>query len=297
MENITSLFGSGGDLYIKMIDELCLEDIKVNYYFLGENEFEEQIRTDPKIANQTYWTEMLYRTHWASVIAIIRSRRWIWGVSSALKDQNAYAFAACLRGFLEACADTSTAFLGGPNIPNTLSDNCQRINESILGKCENISVSKELEEILIHFSFARKNTKKAEIPNSHHAKKITEYIEVIRKANVPKIDELYYYLCEFTHPSNSSIGLWSKQDSKNECEIQIVSNREGEAISWFHSEFKDSFMELLTYSFHAPLLTLRVLNSFSLSSLHTPDLNRWDFSGLKIWKGIEEGLKRLAKET
>jgi hypothetical protein len=139
-------------------------------------------------AMHTYWYEILMRSHLTAITSILRSRRWIDGVVSAAMSKNLLSFAATLRGLIESAADTQTALM---SIPSTLARDHSMINSALLGKADMAFVAPKLGESLIHYAYARKIQKGEIAPDSHHARQIREYVEILEKGQVPRVIDCY----------------------------------------------------------------------------------------------------------
>ena len=157
MHDNKSLFGSESAQFIDIIDQLALAKSKSKYSFMAADDYDRALREDSDIGMQVYWNEIIARAHLTAVVAILRSRHWISAVVAATNDSNLLAFAAALRGLIESSADTQSA-LGG--IAISLAENHVNIIQALSGKLVNqCFVSKEIEDALIHFKYARHLTR------------------------------------------------------------------------------------------------------------------------------------------
>lgn len=277
------MLGEAATHYLELIDEhLTFDCLKRQYTFVDNDEFGRINHADPSKGQQLYWSELLMRCHLAAATSILRSRRWIDGVLSAARSQNLLAFAAALRGLIESAADTSDALLP---IPRTLARDRARINEALRGKSKVLLLAKELEDVLIHYAYARKLNKGEQAPDSHKVRLVRDYVQVLEKGQVPRIVECYAKLCDFTHPGASSVHMWLAP--KSDLELELATNREAVLIDWFLAEYEGMFLQLLMFAFNLPIVTLAVLNYFDLPGFHTPRLIGWDLSGIPLWKRIE----------
>lgn len=289
MHDITSLFGVDAARFIGMIDQLSLAKTKTRYSFMTDDDFARCLRDNPRLGVQRYWNELLARAHLTAIVAILRSRHWISAVVAAKEDKNLLSFAAALRGLIESAADTSSS-LG--SIPGTFAGDYAQINRALSGKIENqFVISKEIEDELIHFSHARHLTK-AELttaPRSHKAKKVRDYVEVLEKGQVHQVIACYQSLCDLTHPGASSVWMWLT--SENDVDIELRPEQDESAIAFYLAEYRDTFLQLLMFSFNPALVTLNVLNYFPVRTLHTPKLLNWDLSGIPLWQKCQSELR------
>jgi hypothetical protein len=79
--------------------------------------------------------------------------------------------------------------------------------------------------------------------------------------------------------------------------IEIRAKQDEATINHFLAEYRRTFVELLMFLFNPALATLRVLNYFPLTSLHTAVLEEWDMSGVPIWRKCNEQLNGVHPRT
>ena len=79
--------------------------------------------------------------------------------------------------------------------------------------------------------------------------------------------------------------------------IEIRAGQDEAVISHFMAEYRRTFIELLMFAFNPALATLRVLNYFPLTPFHTAVLEKWDMSGVPIWRKSSEHLKGVQART
>lgn len=282
MHGTKSLFGPDSARFIEIIDQLALAKSKASYSFMAIDDYERILREDSNRGMQVYWNEILARAHLTAVVAILRSRHWISAVVAATNDKNLLAFAAALRGLIESSADTHSA-LGG--IAISLAENHVTISRALSGALGNqCFVSKEIEDALIHFKYARHLTKAemATAPQSHKALQVRQYIERLEKGRVHQVIACYESLCDLTHPGTSSVWMWLT--SENGVDLELNPNQDESTITYYLTEYRDTFSELLMFAFNPAVLTLNVLNYFPLRTFHTPPLLDWNLSGISLWQ-------------
>lgn len=288
MNDTKSLFGHDAAQFIENIDQLALAKSKVSYSFMAVDDYERVLRKDSRLGMQVYWNEILARAHLTAVVAILRSRHWISAVVAATSDRNLLAFAAAFRGLIESSADTQNA-LGG--IAISLAENYMQISRALSGTVGNqCFVSKELEDTLIHFKYARHLTKAemATAPQSHKALQVRQYIDCLEKGQVHQVIACYQSLCDLTHPGASSVWMWLT--SENGVDLELNPNQDESTITYYLTEYRDTFLELLMFAFNPAILTLNVLNYFPLRTFHTPPLLDWNLSGIPLWRKCQSKL-------
>jgi len=270
------------DYYHTILSNLTREFIGQRYRIIQLNEFQDQLKANPSLAMQTYWTEILMRAHLAATTSLTRTKLWLDGCFNALEKANFLSFATNLRSLLEATADTCHAL---KPVPITLAENFTLIVDSLdtQKELQQLVMSQELEDRLIHFYFARKLQKNSNEPDSHSAKKTREYLIEVQGANSGSVFDLYSKLCELSHPAMASLEHLVRKIDMQEFEIR---GDDGFLfIEQLCKENRDSFLQM-TAGINASLLTLRTLNEFPINSLHTTAdiVARGDIPG---WQKIE----------
>ena len=124
-----------------------------SYEFMPMEKYESLLNSDVGSGMRVYWREMLYRSHWAAQISLVRCRSWLRGTLQARSDQNLMAFAASARGMIESAVDT---WDGLGNVAVNLAQMAPIIDEALDGRASKQMVSADLEDWLIHFNYARK---------------------------------------------------------------------------------------------------------------------------------------------
>lgn len=298
MPDTNSILGSDSAKYIAIIDQLKLGESKANYSFMEAKAFELILREDPSHGMQVYWSEVLARAHLTAVVAILRSRHWIGAIIAATNHKNLLAFAAAFRGLIESSADTHH---GLGRIAISLAENHVQIGKALSGRLENqCLLSKEIEDALIHFKYARHLAKAeiATVPQSHKALQVRQYMESLEKGQVHKVIDCYQSLCDLTHPGASSVWMWLT--SENGADFELNPNQDESAIAYYLAEYRNTFSELTMFAFNPAILALNVLNYFPLQIFQTPALLDWDLSGIPLWNNCHSELKHvvpLAREA
>ncbi len=214
--------------------------------------------------NQVYWQEMLYRAHFGACVALMRLREWLHGSERALADGNVLMLAAGIRGFLEAAADTWQSF---SDVPSSLADCHIVVRLAIKGEySEQLALAPELENMLIHFAFARK-LKPGEGPAIHSATTAKNAISAIEES-APAIGTVYAALCDYAHPAAASVFRFG----------EIIHSGK---VTFSPQAGPEKTREILTLSGEvgrvalvlgaAPVvMTLKVLNSLAFTPVATP---------------------------
>lgn len=288
MHNTKSLFGSDSAQFIDIIDQLALAKSKAKYSFMALDDYKYILHEESDLGMQVYWSEIIARAHLTAVVAILRSRHWISAVVTATNDNNLLAFAAAFRGLIESSADTQSA-LGG--IAVSLAENHVNISRALSGKLSNQwFVSKDIEDALIHFKYARHLTKSemATAPQTHKALQVRQYIEGLEKGQVHNVTACYQSLCDLTHPGASSVWMWIT--SENGVDFELNPNQDESTIASYLTEYRDTFSELLMFAFNSAVITLNMLNYLPLKKYHMPNLLDWNLSGIPLWQKCQSKL-------
>jgi hypothetical protein len=281
------MLGETARHYLNLFDRhLPLDCLKRRYTFVGNEEFGRINHADPSRGQQIYWSEMVMRSHMAAATAILRSRRWTDAVLTAALSKNLLAFAAALRGLIESAADVSDALMP---IPRTLARDRARINEALSGRSKVVFLVEGLEDLLIHYAYARKLDKGQSAPKSHKVRLVRDYIQILEKGQVPRVVECYGKLCDLTHPGASSVHMWLA--AKSDLELELETDGDAGQIGWLLAEYEQMFPKLLMFAFNLPIVTLAVLNYLDLPEFHTPELKGWNLSGIGMWRDVEKELR------
>jgi hypothetical protein len=287
MAATSDLFGATAGLYLALLQDIAPSLAGTRYEFMPEDEFYRVGRADIKAVPRVYWYEILARAHLAAGSSIGRGCRWLDGAIAAGFTGNLLAFAACLRGFLEAAADSYDA-LGV--VPSTLAEHHRGIKDALEGRARVVAVGPELEEVLIHFTSARRVPRGESAPNTHRAKTTREYLASLVDAHVPRVEDLYAELCEFTHPAARSLDHFcTSADGRN---YLFRVDLEKLVIARLLTEYAETYLRLFMFGFNPAVLILAVLRDFPIQEFHSLALSHWDLSGISGWSRVQGLLKK-----
>jgi hypothetical protein len=284
------VFGDPGRLLRQLSRDAWNRTHTQKYGFLDSRVFEEMLRTDVKMANLIYWGEVLQRAHSIALLSLRRHEKWQEGCIAAFTgDGNYLVFGTALRGMLEAALDGYYSMRG---LPMTLAQEHKTITAALEGQLEMHRTCQALEDLLIHFSFAKKVDKKKQqgVPESHIALDPWEYRKGTELPRNMTEDFRYLYdsLCALSHPT--SIGLehlWgSLPDGRYEVKQQCDDKRYILDLIHQHKSTIDNIFLMTTNSAGA---TLRLLNHFpfpyaykvqGIDSWRNELISQWEFP---IW--------------
>ncbi|OMF05707.1 hypothetical protein MHI48_16920 [Paenibacillus sp. FSL H7-0942] len=290
MGNLDLLFNCKVSKYEECMESMfkSFNQVKKSYSYLDNSFYKELVTIEllqnkGNFTNYVYWTELLQRVHMCSSISLIRNYKWLQGVSIAVDNNNFLAFAAALRGLLVAAGDSYHSL---HTISKTLADNYKMIRLAVQKRLpDQIFVSEDLENALLHFSEAKKW-------GEFEAKNDSEYISIKamlkNKSLQRKITNCYKDLCELTHPA--SITIYSfLQDSKYDSNIKMLEiNSDERNIVEFCSKYKDIFIDVLYAGFNPALINLQTLNQFPYHKTQT-NFNI-SLDNIKLWVDIKNGI-------
>lgn len=279
---VIKFFGQAGEIYPPIVRDLLGEAYGKQYEFVSLDDFKLLNEVD---LSYVYWIEILYRSHWAATSNLIRYIKWfeLCYDSSVIKP-NYIAFCSGLRGLLECSADTYEA-LG--SVPLTLAHASKHIEDALLRRPVLTKVvSEELEDSLIHFSYARKLQKLEGAPKSHEAKTASYYISQLDSMDLP-LKSLYSELCQVVHPAHQSTAwLVGRKD-------QFYTIRESEDLAFILDlceRYRGCIEYMQTSSVNISLFIFKVLNRFVCSNLHNSSAEKYDMSQSPLKKKIQDAM-------
>jgi hypothetical protein len=238
---------------------------------------------------------MLFRVYWVAALNLMRHRRWQAGCVRAFgQPANFLSFAASLQGLAEASFD---AFYSLSAAPRLLAENRSEIEAALSGKSLNVAVSKELEDRLIHFVYARKVARSdtSLIPNSHIALEPKDYRSVagFPDAERENFIKLYDELCGICHPTAFSLAfLWNSAQG-NQRIVQLGAGDDESEILRLCNEYAQAISFMMSLSVTLSAMCLKALNWFSLPDVHSTLISRWDFDAIPLWKKIQSAINTV----
>jgi len=280
---IKEVFGKAGNVFQPLVESITAEVVGSKYTFLDPEDFK---RLPPKEMMRVYWTEMLYRAHWGASSNLLRHKRWA-NACLALYHPNAnyIAFCAALRGLTEAGADASYS-LG--NVPLTLAENYGSIVTALRRKAQVFTACKDLENMLIHFQFARKLEKFEQALDVHKAELSATYIASIEHPDKSLIKPLYAHLCQVVHPAAQSLLWMSPAETEN---IEISHGDDKTWITALCEDYRKAIEWVQMQSVNSSIFVLKVLNLFPIEEVKTKRVENINMSSMPLWHKIDRALK------
>ena len=283
LQGMTALFGEQSKVYGSIVNDIASDLAKDRYRFEDLDEFQlNALDTEAgrEYARRTYWTEMLYRAHMASVAAVFRTTRWI---QVAIRENEAgslYGCAAACRSLIESAGDIGLSL--GP-VAHTLASIKDQVKAEITGRSSEPGlISKELEDSLIHFTHARKVGKSEEAPDSHKAMQSYQYIDYVDQMKIPGVKELYAKFCEIVHPAAESVAVTFVE---NDGAWTVDSLNESIVLQNLLAKNRSALSGAVMASYNAPLLILKTLHSFNLFT-KLSGLRKYRFDNIPEWNRV-----------
>ena len=289
---IEALFGPSTQFYVPLIREIIPWVFSAEYDFEDTNEYAEKIQNQtytPAQANRIFWREIIFRAHIVVSASLYRTCRLVDASVRENQAANLPGWASCTRALLEAAGDSSEPLR---TIPRTLAEYHRGIRTCLSGQERKLTVYPELENMMIHFTHARRlrPSEKNTAPPSHKAKRTHEYISDLAAYGIPEVPELYGELCEVSHPASDSVSYIFSPGEK-EGAFRVNPRRDRESIDTLVAKYRGTFNELLMFSFNPILISLRVFHAFQLFPNIRP-LRNVNFSTIPAWAEIEAALNK-----
>ncbi|WP_143522734.1 hypothetical protein [Pseudomonas sp. 2822-15] len=293
LHKLTSTYSSAIDDLISKTNGTCyfahfLEpDIDSMSTLHQEHQFDEMIKV--------YLIGILERCHLTCITSLARTNSWLKSSVSQLESNNLLGFSASLRGLLEATADAHDAtfitlnylYSGFPYIYLRTAKSNTSAKPIVL---------QDLEDRLIHYTYARKHPKGSSPLPYHTNKSNADYIKAIEQHGAAGAMQLYSKLCELTHPASPSISCFLQQSEKY---IALDFSQENQIINEILSEYEVTIERIATLTINSALTSLIILKKMEFrtpapsesSFSYSPDISKMlkrvnDFIGKSNCEGF-----------
>lgn len=274
------VLGNEGAQYLPLLQQISAEVDGREYVFMPIGDYHALLESNVAEGMRVYWTEMLYRAHWSASATVLRTVRWLEAFLAAANLPNMLGFTACLRGLIEAAADSNHGLI---NVGVTLAQTRATIQRALEGKLDAIVLSGGLEDVLIHFTHARKLAKEEVAPASHRAKTTRDYLEQLKHVGKGEVANIYSRLCEITHPSAASVALFATEAGDT---VTLRRNPDTHYIQAICKTYCNTFSEVLLFGVNPALVTLKVLNYFDHTLVQTAYMDQVSLSEIPGWRKI-----------
>jgi hypothetical protein len=283
-ETLGALMGEAVPIYVSTLTPIAsqLASMRQVYFYMDEHSFKGLLRKSISEGMKVYWMEILGRAHLAACAGILRQLRWLHAVAALAQAENFIGFSSALRGLLESSADALDAL---EQVAVTVADGFAYIQDAVNGVAEKAVLSPDLENMLIHFAFARRPTKGESVPPAHVAKSAADYNARIERTGSKRVAEMYKVLCEVTHPAGASVYCFIRQlDRDHE---MLDPNRDAVLIKKLADEFRPEIAHVLQMGTNPMLLALKTLHEFEGTGLFTEAAATLDLSGIPGWAKLK----------
>jgi len=285
---VLDLLGQGGLAYGNLLTQLAeAAQQPRRYVFMSPEDLGEQGQTRGVAwVNKIYWTEILQRAHLAALTSAVRHDRWFFGAVATASAENFLAFAACLRGLVEACSDS---YYSLSTIGITFAENYGKITAAIQGTLDEfLLASEDVENKLLHFQFAGRHDSKNLSP-VYRSRTAREYLNSIVADDRRDIVALYERLCALAHPADDSLSwLLSRPDEES---LALGASRDAKAIAQFCDRHRVAILDTIQRGVNSDLLILKTLNTFSDVQLRTPVVDTVDLPNTPAWGRISRAIR------
>lgn len=262
-----------------------INTVQSEYFFTDNLHFQNLIeQRDFAEANSIYVLEIIYRLHAASLITLRRNISWIDSIELSRENSTFFSYCASLRGFIESAADS---FYSLRYVPQNLAANFKVMKNCIRGKePKNIHLFEELEDWGIHFLEAGKYEDENLSKKHFKAKPNWEYLKAIDSEKTLKaIYPLYQKLCQITHPSRETTYLYFK-DRDGTWTVQSID--EYDEITSLEESYDIEYEEIFQKSFNSALLSLWIIDQFSIERLKCSEIKKINFEDIGEFKKIKK---------
>lgn len=251
----------------KLSRALVEHSAKPAFEFLPLDDFAKIAAKDRAQAARIYWRELLYRSHLAAVTALARHSRWIdaaWRQYDG--EKNYLGFASCLRGLLEAAADT---FYSLRSVPLTIAHSISMVRTAVAGELSSGGyVAEELEAALIHYLYATHEKGQRPPTPVHQAQTAAAYVKCLTDQNNQSVGQLYEFLCGLTHPSARSLN-WMLKTSEDLTLLQFGGIDDRRVVRQLVESHGPAIKLVTLIPLDIAVCTLRVLNLLPLPEVRT----------------------------
>ena len=122
---------------------------------------------------------------------------------------------------------------------------------------QNFLTFESLENLLIHYAYA-KHWKRDEEPLPHHRNKSnSEYIQCLENFGVSGLSDLYAELCQLTHPASPSVFCFVEEREKD---LTFNPNQDSLLINDILHRYQSTIAGLIQYPLNSALMALALLH-------------------------------------
>jgi hypothetical protein len=289
MSLTSEMFGEKSVVFIDMIRGLIPKlkcSVPDYYQWVSDTCWEKS----PTLGHFSYWNEIFGRAYIAAAASLIRHNQWISGAEACYQSHSYLGLCSCIRGLVESTADTMYTL---ECFPLTVAPYWSDLKKVLKQEKVNTFLGAEdLENKLIHFTYARRVSKGEDAPQSHNALSNRAYIDIIKKAD-PELEKLYCALVELVHPAKDSV-YWMLNVTEEEFfwKVSLDSGAEAaEAICRLLDTYRDAIFNLMVLSCNCSLITLKCLRDLPLPHMDLAFMDEVNLSGVPAWQKFEAAIR------
>lgn len=289
MRNIARIFGTNNSLLYPFVQLILKENNGKKYFFMNQDEWQQIISKSVSYGNKVLWMELFSRIHYASIINLLRIKKWLDSISLAYEKGNLLSFCSSMRGLIEFGADSHFTFAA---IPFHLAEEFTEIKSVFKGGGKEIIINQALEDALLHFSFAGRQSEKNERSKVYNAKQVKQYIEYSDKTG--KLYDFYQNLSGYTHPSIESVTSYLEIAKYDIGEHLTVMEKDDEMINKLIYENHGLIENVLCLSIYPSLFNLKILTMFEIDEFISQSIEGICYEQFDVWNEIMYKIKNYA---
>ena len=270
------------------------------YSLLGEEA--KELNSKKQEYQDFYNTSILDFTHLCAMACLIRNGSLIEGLIFAAENDNLNDFLFNSRALVEASGDSIYSL---KQIMDELIDN----RMFLMGECPYIEIDQlsDLHNQLDHLLYAgslyekklskgfdrnlRKRVDKILIPEKakSYINQLESYLtEKCSPSYKGRVVDFYDFLCDCQHPSGYTMTHFFKVEEGKVTWDLDISNFE--KIMGVVRDYKDIYEQAIYFSLELPIMTLKILNLFTRTSLHTESVQAI-LNSRKDWRKIQAKIR------
>lgn len=286
---IARIFGTNNALLYPYIKLIINENIGKRYFFMNQDEWQRIILISRSHGNKIFWIELLNRVHYVSIVNLLRTKKWLDSISFSYENKNLLSFCSSMRGLIEFGADANFTFGA---IPFHLAEEFAEIKSVFVGDRKEIIINQALEDALLHFSFAGKQTEKDDRSKVYNAKQIKQYIEFSDRGG--KLYDFYQYLSGFIHPSTESVTSYLEIEKHDIGEYLRIDEKDEKIINELISNNHRLIENILCLSIYPSLFNLKMLTMFEIDDFRCQSIMGLYYEQFDTWNEIKSKIKNYA---
>ena len=239
-----------------------------------------------------YWYELIERSHCASILALLRTERWLSAAVFGAEYTNFLAFAAAFRGRIRVSRRYSLCIgRSAEGAGVHVSARSDRNARPAICDCAGTAARGRSNSLLARpVELARGE---GGAPDSHTAKTMQEYLNALEGGPSGRRHDGYAELCNVTHPAADSVLYLLERGQDGS--IAFCTTADEDAIVEMCERSSTVFAYALSESLMYPVMILKIVNQFQIPELQTLEADSTAVVESLLWDEINEIL-RVEKE-